>query len=214
MVNLNDISYCLQNGKALETSALVTRALEEKYPIETVVQQGLIAGIRAAEERYKRNEILIPEVCMAVRAMNWGIKSVKRAIASGEQQTRGTVVLGSVDGDSVNIITNLIAVMMEGMGLRVVNLGRCVPASRFIDTAIAEKAQLIACSAMLVSTMVQMKNLVQAAITAGIRNQVKILIMGKPVTDRYCQIIGADMYAPDAVSAANIAAEHCAGLQD
>ncbi|GHT96993.1 corrinoid methyltransferase [Spirochaetia bacterium] len=209
MVDLNDISYTVQSGKARETSALVSQALEEHYAIEMIMKQGIIAGFQAVEDRYKQNEFLVPELRLAVRAMNWGIRQMRQAINALNQQTNGTVIIGTVIGDSEDIEKNLTSIMMEGMNLRVVDLGTGVTANQFIETAIQETARLIICSASMVPAMVHIKTLVHAAAAAGIREQVKILITGAPVSERFRKVIGADMYAPDTVSAAEMAAAWC-----
>jgi methanogenic corrinoid protein MtbC1 len=209
MVNLDDISNNLQSGKAKETSALITMAIAENYTIDTIVKQGLIAGIRAAEARYGRNEVLIPEIRMARRAMEWGIRRIKQAIAATGRTVLGTVVIGTVEGDIEDRDKNIIAVMMESRGFRVVDLGTSVNPIRFVETAEAERAHIIICSASLVTTMAQMKIVVKEALSSGIRNRVKIIITGAPVTERYCRLIGADMYAPDAVAAADLAEASC-----
>jgi methanogenic corrinoid protein MtbC1 len=209
MVDLNDISYTVQSGKARETSALVSQALEEHYAIEMIMKQGMIAGLQAVEERYKQNELFVPELRLAVRAMNWGIRQMKQAIKALRQEVYGTVVIGTVIGDSEDIEKNLISIMMEGMNLRVVDLGTEVTANQFIQTAIQENARLIICSATMLPTMVHMKTLVNAASAADIRDQVKILITGAPVSERFRRAIGADMYAPDTISAAKMAAAYC-----
>jgi methanogenic corrinoid protein MtbC1 len=209
MLDLNNISYTVQSGKARETSALVSQALGEHYAIEMIMKQGIIAGLRAVEEQYKRNELLVPELRLAIRAMNWGIRQMKLAINALSRQTNGTVVIGTVIGDNEDIEKNLITIMMEGMNLRVIDLGTGVTANQFIETAIQENARLIVCSASMVPAMVHMKILVNAATTAGIREQVKILITGAPVSERFRKAINADMYAPDTVSAAEMAAAWC-----
>ncbi|MDR0387286.1 MAG: cobalamin-dependent protein [Treponema sp.] len=212
MVNLDDISSNLQSGKARETSALITKAIAENYTIDTIVKQGLLAGIRAAEARYGRNEVLVPEIRMARRAMEWGIRRIKQAIAAAGRTALGTVVIGTVEGDIEDRDKNIIAVMMESRGLRVIDLGTSVSPAEFIETAQTEHATIIACSASLVTTMAQMKIVVQEALAAGIRNKVKIILTGAPVTERYCRLIGADMYAHDAVAAADLAQAYCGSI--
>jgi methanogenic corrinoid protein MtbC1 len=216
MMDLNDISLCLQNGNARETSALVTKAIKENYDIESIVKKGFVAGMKAVAERYRQHEIIIPEICLARRAMNQGIRQVKLALAASDKQWKGTAVIGMVSGENEETTKNLISIMLESMGIRVIDLGPSVSADRFVEAAIAEKAQLIICSAMLVSTMPRMKLLVRAATAAGIRNHTKILITGTPVTEQYSRLIGADFYAPDAERAADKAVNYClqtGGLQ-
>jgi methanogenic corrinoid protein MtbC1 len=208
MFNLSDISNSLQSGKAKETSALVNRAIAENYNVKAIVQHGIMPGIKAAQERC-RGKDLVSEI-RAERAMNWGIRQVKLAIASSGLRQQGTVVIGTVYGDTEDTLKDLMSVMMESMGLRVVDMGNSVRHEQFIETAVKEQAQIIICFAGRVSTMAQMKLLVQAAVSAGLRDQIKIMITGRPVTERFRHIIGADMYASDAASGAEIAAAYCA----
>lgn len=209
MVNLDEISHNLQSGRARETSALITKAIAENYSIDTIVKQGLLAGIHAAEARYGGNEFLVLEIRMARRAMEWGIRQIKQALTSVKQVTKGTVVIGTVEGDIEDRYKNITIVMMESRGLRVIDLGTSVSPLQFIETAKKEKAHIIVCSASLVTTMAQMKNVVETAVSLNIRNRIKIILTGAPVTERYCRLIGADMYAPDAVIAADLADTYC-----
>jgi methanogenic corrinoid protein MtbC1 len=207
-MNLNDISHSLQSGKAKETSDLIARAIKENYSVESILKQGLIPGMAAVKNRLRKNEIFVPDLLVAARAMNMGIKTLRPTLASSIGEPTGTAVIGTVRGDTHDIEKNLMSIMMEGKGLKVIDLGTGVSAERFIEAAVTGKAQIIACSAMLPTTMGQLKSIVQAAASAGIRDQVKIIITGAPVTEKYCHIIGADMYAPDAVSAAEMASAH------
>ncbi|MDR2393242.1 MAG: cobalamin-dependent protein [Treponema sp.] len=209
MVDLSKIAQSIQAGKAQETSALITQAVNENYPFEDILKHGLIAGIERGEQRFRRNKICIPEVLVMERALNMGIKILTPYLRACETAGKGTVVIGTVKGDIQDTEKNLISVMMRGIGLRVIDLGAAVTSERFIQAAEQEKAQIIACTAARTTTMPQMKTLVQAVNTAGIRNQVKIMVSGDPVTKRYCEVIGADLYAPDVVSAAEIAQAHC-----
>jgi methanogenic corrinoid protein MtbC1 len=208
-MNLRDISESLQSGKAKETSILITQAIRENYSVESILKQGLIPGIRTVRERFRKNEIFMPEMLVAARAMNIGIKTLRPCLADSGTEPKGTVVIGTVKGDMRDIEKNLTAIMMEGVGLKVVDLGVGVSHERFLEAAIREKAQIVFCLALHTSTMSQMKILVQAFTGAGIRNHVKIIIGGDPVTETYCHVIGADIYASDAVSAAEIALANC-----
>ncbi|MDR2485292.1 MAG: cobalamin-dependent protein [Treponema sp.] len=213
MLELHEIARSLQSGKAQETVDLITQALAENYAIEDILKQGLIAGMAAVERRYRKNEIFIPEVLITVRALNMGIRLLKPFLDACETPQKGTVVIGTVKGDIQEIEKNLIAVMMRGMGLRVIDLGAAVTSERFIEAAERENARIIACTAALTTTMPHMKTLVQAVIAAKLRDQVKIMISGAPVTERYCEAIGADIYAPDAISAAEMAEAYCSSAE-
>jgi methanogenic corrinoid protein MtbC1 len=207
MVDLREISRSIESGDAQKTSTLVNSAIAENCSFDCIIKKGFIPGMQAVTERFKRDEILIPELRIAERALNVGIRRVKLAIASFCREQGGVVVIGTVSGDTEETLKNLIIIMMECRGLRVIDLGTDVSHDRFIEAALAEKACLIICSAMLLTTMAHMKTLVQAA--AGIRNQTKIMITGIPVTEQYCRIIGADLYAPNAEQAAELAVSYC-----
>ncbi|MDR0569438.1 MAG: cobalamin-dependent protein [Spirochaetaceae bacterium] len=209
MLALQEIARSLQSGNAQETMGLISRALAEQYSIEDILKHGLIAGMSDVERRYRRNEIFITEVLITARALNLGIRQLKPYLDACESPQKGTVVAGTAKGDIQEIEKNLIVVMMRGMGLRVVDLGAAVTAERFIDAAERENALIIVCTAALTTTMPHLKGLVQAVIDAKMRDRVKIMVGGAPVTERYCEAIGADMYAPDAVTAAEIAEAYC-----
>ena len=209
MVDFNLISENLQKGKAKDVEALVAQAIADNVNAKDILEQGLMAGMAVIGERFKKNEIFVPEVLIAARAMNAGMKLLKPLLVSSGVKARGTVVIGTVKGDLHDIGKNLVAMMMEGAGLKVVDLGTDVSPERFIEAAKTENANIIACSALLTTTMTQMKNVVQAAEAAGIRDKVKIMVGGAPVTDSFCQSIGADKYSPDAATAAEVAAALC-----
>jgi methanogenic corrinoid protein MtbC1 len=205
MVNLSDIAQCLQAGKAGETADLITKALEEKYSVESILRQALIPGMSAVANKYKRKEIFQPEMLVAERAMNWGIETLRSALVDKAEKPRGAVVMGVVKGDIRDFEKNLTAIALESKALRVIDLGTGVDPERFVETAVMEKARLILCSANLPSAMGQLKLVVHAASSSGVRNLVTIMVTGAPVTEKYCRAIGADCYAQDALTAAEIA---------
>jgi methanogenic corrinoid protein MtbC1 len=205
MINLSDIAQRLQAGRAGETADLVAKALEENYSVETILRQALIPGMRAVANRYKRKEIFQPEMLIAERAMNWGIEILRSAIASKAEKPKGIVVMGVVKGDIRDFEKNLMAIALESKTLRVIDLGTGVEPEGFVEAAIMEKAQFIICAANLPATIGQLKLVVHAAASAGIRGLVAIMVTGAPVTEKYCRSIGADFYAEDALAAAEIA---------
>jgi len=210
MVDLNLISENMQKGKAKDVEALVTQALAENIGARDILEKGLMAGMAIVGEKFKKNEVFVPEVLIAARAMNAGMKVLKPALVSAGVEAKGTIVIGTVKGDLHDIGKNLVGMMMEGAGLRVVDLGSDVSPERFVEAAKAEKANIIACSALLTTTMTQMKNVVQAVENAGLRDSIKIMVGGAPVTDSFCASIGADKYTADAATAAEVAAAFCA----
>ncbi|MFY9177380.1 MAG: corrinoid protein [Caldicoprobacterales bacterium] len=208
---LNEISTFLQQGRAKNVKELVQKALDEGMDPKTILNEGLLDGMSIIGEKFKNNEVYVPEVLIAARAMYAGMEVLKPALTETGVESIGKVVLGTVRGDLHDIGKNLVKMMMEGRGLEVVDLGIDVPPEKFIEAAKEHNAQVIACSALLTTTMTEMQNVVEAAKEAGIRDQVTIMVGGAPVTDNFCKSIGADIYKPDAASAAEEAARVCQG---
>ena len=210
---LNEISLNLQQGKAKVVKELVQKAIDEKIDVKKILEEGLLAGMSVIGEKFKNNEVYVPDVLIAARAMNAGSELLKPLLVSAGVKATGKVVLGTVKGDLHDIGKNLVRMMMEGKGLEVIDLGIDVPTDKFINTAIEKNAQIIACSALLTTTMGEMKNVVEATKKAGIRDKIKIMVGGAPVNENFCKSIGADIYTPDAASAADEAAKICKELQ-
>ena len=207
---LQDISTNLQIGKAKIVKTLVQQALDEGISAQDILSQGLLDGMNKVGEQFKNNEIFVPEVLIAARAMSMGTAVLKPYLASEGVQSRGKIVIGTVRGDLHDIGKNLVKMMIEGKGIEVIDLGTDVPAEKFVQTAIENQCQVICLSALLTTTMGVMADVVSEAEKAGIRDKVKFMIGGAPVTDAYCQQIHADAYTPDAASAADKVAEYCA----
>ncbi len=199
---LEEMSEKLQKGKAQDVKELVQKAIDEKIKARTILEEGLMSGMNIIGTKFKNNEVYVPEVLIAARAMNSGIEVLRPLLISEGVESKGKVILGTVKGDLHDIGKNLVKMMMEGKGLEVIDLGTDVPADKFIDTATEQNAKIIACSALLTTTMTEMKNVVDKAVEDGVRDQVTIMIGGAPVTQNFCESIGADLYAPDAASAA------------
>lgn len=206
---LVEISENLQKGKAKIVKELVGQAVEQGIPAKEVLEKGLLAGMDVVGEKFKNNEVFVPEVLVAARAMNMGASVLKPLLADGEQTSAGKVCIGTVKGDMHDIGKNLVKMMMEGKGLEVVDLGTDVSPETYVETAVNQNCQIICCSALLTTTMPVMGEVVKAAEKAGIRDKVKIMIGGAPVTEAFCEQIGADKYTPDAASAADAAVELC-----
>lgn len=160
-------------------------------------------------DKFKNNEVYVPEVLIAARAMNAGTEILKPHLAESGVQAKGKVVIGTVRGDLHDIGKNLVKMMMEGKGLEVIDLGVDVSPEQFIAAYKENNADIIACSALLTTTMNEIKNVVDACVKEGIRDQVTIMIGGAPVTQAFCDSVGADIYAPDAASAADAAVQAC-----
>ena len=206
---INEISENIQKGKAKIVKELVQKALDEGISAGEILDNGLLAGMSIIGEKFKNNEVFVPEVLIAARAMNMGAQILKPHLAASGVVATGKVCIGTVQGDLHDIGKNLVKMMMEGKGLEVVDLGTDVAPEAFVNAAIEQNCQIICCSALLTTTMGVMADVVKAVETAGIRDKVKIMIGGAPVTDEYCKEIGADCYTPDAASAADAAVAFC-----
>lgn len=212
MSKLEEISTLLQEGQATETAEAVQAALDEGIDARTILNDGLMAGMDIIGEKFKNNEIYIPEVLIAARAMNKGVDVIKPLLVDNSTaKVKGKVVVGTIQGDFHDIGKNMVKMFMEGKGLEVVDLGIDVPIEKFIETARDEGANIIACSALLTTTMAKMKDLVEAVAGSDLAQKVKVMIGGAPITEGFCKKIGADYYRADAASAAETAVEICAG---
>ncbi len=206
---LNEISVQLQAGKAKVVKELVRQAIDAGVPAQQILDEGLLAGMNVIGEKFKNNEVFVPDVLLAARAMNQGIALLKPLLAQDDVRAVGRVCIGTVRGDLHDIGKNIVRMMMESKGLEVVDLGTDVAPETFVQTAIEQNCQIICCSALLTTTMSVMGEVVKAVEAAGIRDKVKIMIGGAPVTDTFCQQIGADAYTSDAASAADQAVAFC-----
>ena len=209
-MDMQEISLQLQAGKAKIVKNLVQEALDQGISAKTILEEGLLAGMSVVGEKFKNNEIFVPEVLVAARAMNMGAALLKPLLAQDGVKATGRVCIGTVQGDLHDIGKNLVKMMMEGKGLEVIDLGTDVAPETFVQTAKDEGCQIICCSALLTTTMSVMADVVKAAEAAGIRDSVKIMIGGAPVSDEFRAQIGADAYTPDAASAADAAVAFCA----
>ena len=208
---LIEISENLQKGKAKIVKELVQQAIDAGMDPQEILG-GLLSGMDVIGEKFKNGEIYIPEVLVAARAMNQGASLLKPLLAEAGAVAAGKVCIGTVQGDLHDIGKNLVKMMMEGKGLEVVDLGTDVSPETFVKTAIEENCQVICCSALLTTTMGVMGDVVKAAVAAGVRDKIKIMIGGAPVSEEFCREIGADCYAIDAASAADVAVELCKSL--
>ncbi len=206
---LTDISENLQHGKAKVVKELVQQAIDEGIPAQQILDEGLLSGMNVVGEKFKNNEVFVPEVLVAARAMNMGAALLKPLLAESGVKASGRVCIGTVKGDLHDIGKNLVKMMMEGKGMEVIDLGTDVAPETFIKAAVEQNCQIIVCSALLTTTMGVMGEVVKAAEAAHIRDKVKIMVGGAPVTEAFCEQIGADCYTADAASAADAAVELC-----
>lgn len=199
------ISEMLQKGKAKVVEALVTQALEEKVPAETILNEGLVDGMNVIGGKFTRNEVFVPEVLVAARAMNKGLAILKPALAGAGVEPIGKAVICTVKGDMHDIGKNLVKMMIEGQGIECIDLGVDVDPVKIAQTAKESGAQLVCLSALLTTTMMGMKDVIEALKAEGIRDQVKVMVGGAPVTQAFADEVGADCYTLDAASAAQAA---------
>ncbi|MDE6167966.1 MAG: corrinoid protein [Acetatifactor sp.] len=206
---LNEISENLQKGKANVVKELVQKAIDDGLDAREILDHGLLAGMDIIGEKFKKNEVFVPDVLVAARAMNMGAALIKPLLAENGAKAAGKVCIGTVKGDLHDIGKNLVKMMMEGKGLEVIDLGTNVAPETYVKTAVEQGCQIICCSALLTTTMQVMADVVKEAEKANIRDKVKIMIGGAPVTEAFCRQIGADKYTPDAASAADAAVKFC-----
>lgn len=205
MAKFEEMSVLLQRGKAKDLAALVSAELDEGVSPKEILTQGLIAGMSIVGEKFKRNEIFVPEVLISARAMNAALAVLKPALAASGVEPVGTAVICTVKGDLHDIGKNLVKMMIEGTGIRVVDLGVDCDAQKVIDGVKENNADIVCLSALLTTTMMYQKEIIDALKEAGLRDKVKVMVGGAPVTQAFADEIGADVYTPDAATAAQVA---------
>ncbi len=203
MVNLDDISKALQGGDAEKVSELVRRALQEDIVPKKILEEGLIHGMSIIGEKFKKNEVYVPEVLIAARAMHAGMDVLKPKLTETGVKNIGKVVMGTVKGDLHDIGKNLVKMMLEGAGFEVIDLGVDVSEEKFVEAVKAHQPNIVGMSALLTTTMVNMPEVIKALEAAGLRDKVRVMVGGAPITQNYADQIGADGYSPDAASAAD-----------
>lgn len=201
---LEQLSEALIKGQAPVVKDLTQKAIDSGLKAEEILNDGLVAGMGVIGERFKRNEVYIPEVLIAARAMNAGMALVKPLLKQDGVKARGVVCCATVKGDLHDIGKNLVCMMLEGAGYEVVDLGVNCEAEKFVKAVQEHKADAIGMSALLTTTMTNMKATIDAFKEAGLRDRVKIMVGGAPLTQNFADEIGADGYAPDAASAVDL----------
>jgi len=204
MADLQAIAQSLIDGNAPAVKQGVEKALAEGTSAGEILNGALVPAMDEVGYRFKNNIFYVPEVLIAARAMHAGMDVLKPLLAESDVPTAGKVAIGTVKGDLHDIGKNLVAMMLEGGGFEVVDLGVDTSADKFVATIRDEQPQIVGMSALLTTTMVNMKTIIDALVEAGVRDRVKVMIGGAPVTQRYADEIGADGYAPDAASAVNL----------
>lgn len=208
-MKMNEIAEGVEAGRARDVCALVQAALDAGAPALKILNEGLMPGMAAVGEAFKSGEAFVPEMLVAARAMSKGVALLKPHLTSSDASVSGKVVIGTVKGDLHDVGKNLVRMMLESKGLEVIDLGTDVSPEAFVSTAKEQACDIICCSALLTTTMPVMGDVVATAKAQGIRDRVKIMVGGAPVTDAYCREIGADCYTTDAVRCAEMAVEFC-----
>jgi len=200
-----ELKEAIIKGKRDVVEPLIRKALSEGLGPEEIMDKMMIPAMDVVGDRFSRNEIFLPEMMIAARAMNTGLEILRPILAAKGVSSKGKVVIGTVKGDLHDIGKNLVAMMLESAGFEVCNLGVDVSPEKFVAEIKARDANLLCLSALLTTTMPMMKKTIDATVAAGLRDRVKVLIGGAPVTQQFAGDIGADGYAPDAGSAVKAA---------
>jgi len=205
MADFEKLSNSVIQGNAAEVAELTQEAVDEGVKPNEIINQGLINGMNVVGKRFKAGDMFVPEVLMAAKAMKGGMEIVQPLLVEGEMEEAGRVVLGTVAGDLHDIGKNLVGMMMESGGLEVTDLGTDVEADEFVESIKEVKPHVLGMSALLTTTMLEMKDVIEVLKEEGIRDEVKIIVGGAPVTREFADEIGADGWAPDAASAKDLA---------
>ena len=204
---LEEMSSFLQKGRAKNVKALVTQALEEGLDPKAILNEGLLSGMMIIGEKFKKNEVFVPEVLVAARAMNAGLTILEPKLIEVGNEPVGKVVIGTVKGDLHDIGKNLVAMMLKGAGFEVYDIGVDADTEKFITEAENVGADVICMSALLTTTMPTMKVVIDALKEKGLRDKYIVMVGGAPVNEAFAEQIGADYYTPDAATAAEVAKE-------
>lgn len=204
MAILEDLAAEVIKGEAGVVKNLTEEALSQNISAEEVLNSGLVAGMNVIGERFKSNEIFIPEVLVAARAMKAGMQIIRPLLAEANVEPLGKIIIGTVGGDLHDIGKNIVAMLLEGAGFEVVDLGADVTKEKFLEFAEKENPDVLGMSALLTTTMVFMKDMVQSLEESGLKDKIKVIVGGAPITQSYADEIRADGYAPDAASAVDL----------
>ncbi len=205
MTDFSELTDALIKGDEAKVTELARKSLDAGVPAGDILKLGLITGMDTVGEKMENEEMFIPEVLMSARAMSAAVEILKPHLSEEDSASKGRVVIGTVKGDLHDIGKNLVAMMLESAGLEVHNIGVDIPPDKFVSAIQEKKANVLCLSALLTTTMPMMKETINAVVESGIRDRVKIMVGGAPVTQGFADDIGADGYAPDAGSAAKLA---------
>lgn len=204
MATMEDLQKAVVQGNAVKADKLSKELLDQGVAPLEIINDGLIAGMTEVGVLFKANKVFVPEVIAAAEAMDKCVSIVKPLIAAGDMKSLGTVYLGTVKGDLHDIGKNLVLMMLESAGFKVINAGIDVAPETFIEGVKEHKPDIVAMSALLTTTMLHMKDTIELLKEEGLRDDVKVIIGGAPVSQDFCDEITADGYSPDAVSAADL----------
>lgn len=202
---LEEISEFLQKGKRKNVKALIEQALEEGIDPKIILKEGLMSGMSIIGGKFKREEVFVPDVMMAARAMNVGLSILEPKLVEAGNEPIGRVVIGTVQGDLHDIGKNLTAMLLKGADFEIYDMGVDVSAEAFLEKAEEVNADIIGLSALLSTTMSQMKEVIDLLKEKNLRDKYIVMIGGAPITNEFAEEIGADYYTPDAASAAEVA---------
>lgn len=204
---LQELTDLVIAGNFMNIKAKTQEAVDQGLTAKEILDSGLMPGINFIGERFARNEVFVPNVLMAAKAMNEGVEIIKPLMLDGSVSTIGKVIIGTVKGDLHDIGKNLVALMMRSKGLEVVDLGQDVSTEKFIDAVKELKPNIVGMAALLTTTMYEQKNVIDALVKEGLRDQVKVMVGGAPINQSWADKIGADCFAADAAEAAVLAKE-------
>ncbi len=205
VIELNDISQAVIEGNAKKAKELTLIAIEKNVPPETILHKGLVPGMDVVGQKFKNNEYYVPEVLIAARAMNAALDILRPKLATDAANYKATVVICTVKGDLHDIGKNIAAMMLEGAGFRVIDLGIAVPTEKVVEAVKLNKPAILGLSALLTTTMTNMKDIIEALEKEGLKDSLKVIVGGAPITEEFAKSIGADGYAPDATIGVQIA---------
>ncbi len=206
-MELHELTDAVLRGDTPAAQALTEAALAESVAPQTIMDDGLVAAMDVVGERFGRGEIYVPEMLLSARAMQTCLTTLEPLLADGGRGSQGTAVIGTVKGDVHDIGKNIVGVMLKGSGFTVHDLGVDVPAERFVEAVREHEPDLVGLSALLTTTMASMRAVIEALTEAGLRDRVRIMVGGAPLTEEFATSIGADAYGRDAGTAAKIAKE-------
>lgn len=212
MTELQEMATLLEQGNVNAVKTLTQRLLDNGVPAQTILNEGLIAGMAVVGEQMRCGEMYLPEVLQSASVMHAAMDILKPHLLSGGVEPIGRIVLGTVKGDMHDIGKNLVGIMLQGAGFEIIDLGINTPPEEFVEAIRQHRPKLVGLSAMLTTTMLVMKKTIEVINTSGVRSQIKIIIGGAPITQRFSDEIGADAYAKDAVSAVDKVKELLATL--